>query len=33
MLTLLRLIANGLAPLTLAGAVAAYLEPGLFLVF
>ncbi|WP_127475277.1 bile acid:sodium symporter family protein [Sulfurivermis fontis] len=33
MLALLRLIANGLAPLTLAGAVAAYLEPGLFLVF
>lgn len=33
MLLLLRLIANGLAPLTLAGAVAAYLEPGLFLIF
>lgn len=33
MIPLLRLIANGLAPLTLAGAVAAYLEPGLFLVF
>jgi len=33
MRALLRLIANGLAPLTLAGAVAAYLEPGLFLVF
>lgn len=33
MRALLRLIANGLAPLTLAGAIAAYLEPGLFLVF
>jgi len=30
---LLRLIASGLAPLTLLGAIAAYFEPGLFLPF
>ncbi len=33
MITLLRLIANGLAPLTLLGAIAAYLAPGIFLPF
>ena len=33
MITLLRLIANGLAPLTLLGAIAAYFAPGLFLPF
>lgn len=31
MLHLLRLIANGLAPLTLLGAVVAYLEPAAFI--
>lgn len=33
MLFIFRLIANGLAPLTLIGAIAAYLHPPLFLIF